>query len=178
MESICSITPHPSQFPNSMHSPEPCGKIHVGNKMYTIKKILFASQGLIGHGNICYLASWKEEDYIVKDHWVLGKWDNIILNEIKMLKAMQGVPSVPELVEYWLVKTSDGDVDNTQCYHRKEHQSIKVTSRTHVHLVLNLCAHPLHIFQMLKELVRALRDIVMGKCLVELCKSIELISLF
>jgi hypothetical protein len=145
--------------------------------MYTIKKILFASRGLVGRGTVCYLASWKEEDYIIKDHWVLGKRDNVILNEIEMLKEMQGVPGVPELVEYWLVATSDGDVDNTRSYRRREHRSIKGTSRTHVRLVLKPCARPLHMFRTLKELVKALRDIVMSKCLVELCKSIELISL-
>ncbi|KAG1745487.1 uncharacterized protein EDB91DRAFT_1246361 [Suillus paluster] len=113
MESICSITPHPSQFPHSEHSPEPCGKIRVGDMMYIIKRIHFVSRGLVGRGTICYLASLDGEDYIFKDHWVLGKQDDIILNEIKMLKLMQGVPGIPELVDHWLVMTSEGKVDNT-----------------------------------------------------------------
>ncbi|KAG1862142.1 hypothetical protein DFJ58DRAFT_725554 [Suillus subalutaceus] len=39
-ESIYSVTPLPSQFPYSTQSPEPCGKIRVGEKIYTIKRIL------------------------------------------------------------------------------------------------------------------------------------------
>ncbi|KAG1819011.1 uncharacterized protein BJ212DRAFT_1479139 [Suillus subaureus] len=112
-ESISSVTPYASQFPYSVHSPEPCGKIRIGDAMYIIKRILSASQGLVGCGSICYLASLGDEDFIIKDHWVLGKWDNVILNEIEMMKLMQGVPGVPELVDYWLVMTSDGKVDIT-----------------------------------------------------------------
>ncbi|KAG1812776.1 uncharacterized protein BJ212DRAFT_1482851 [Suillus subaureus] len=109
---------------------------------------------------ICYLASLGDEDFIIKDHWVLGKREDVILNEIEMLKLMQGVPGIPKLVDYWLIMTSEGEVDVTQSYRKRECQSTKGTSRTHVHLVLKLCARPLHIFQMLKEFVRALRDIV------------------
>ncbi|KAG0698459.1 hypothetical protein DFH29DRAFT_1002833 [Suillus ampliporus] len=159
-ESISSITPHPSQFPHSEHSPEPCGKIRVGDTMYIIKRILFASRSLVGHGTICYLASLDGEDYIVKDHWVLGKQDDIILNEIEMLKLMQGVPGIPKLVDYWLVTTSEGEVDNTRSYCQREHRSTQGTGRTHVRLVLKPCARPLHMFRTLKELVQALRDIV------------------
>jgi hypothetical protein len=72
-ESISSVTPHPSQFPYSAHSPEPCGKIRVGDDVYIIKRILSASRGLVGRGCICYLASLGDEDFIIKDHWVLGK---------------------------------------------------------------------------------------------------------
>jgi hypothetical protein len=173
---------HPSQFPysESVHSPpEPCGKIRVGVTIYIIKRILFASQDLVGRGTICYLASRNDEDYVVKDYWVLGMQDDIILNEIEMLKLMQGVPGVPELVEYWLVTTSEGEVDNTRSYRKRECQSTKGTSCTHVRLqvVLKPYARPLHMFRTLKELVRVLRDIVISKCLVELCKSIELMSL-
>ncbi|KAG0699465.1 hypothetical protein DFH29DRAFT_877289 [Suillus ampliporus] len=37
--------------------------------------------GLIGHGMVCYLARRDDEEYIIKDHWVLGDKD-ITLNEI------------------------------------------------------------------------------------------------
>ncbi|KAG1829539.1 hypothetical protein DFJ58DRAFT_848690 [Suillus subalutaceus] len=159
-ESISSVTPHPSQFPYSVHSPEPCGKIRVGDDVYIIKRILSASRGLVGRGCICYLASLGDEDFIIKDHWVLGKREDVILNEIEMLKLMQGVPGVPELVDYWLVTTSEGEVDVTRSYRKRERRSTKGTSRTHVHLVLKPCARPLHMFRTLKEFVRALRDIV------------------
>ncbi|KAG2157307.1 hypothetical protein DEU56DRAFT_905962 [Suillus clintonianus] len=44
-ESICSVMPHPSQFPHSEHSPEPCGNISVGNTVYIIKRILLRAGG-------------------------------------------------------------------------------------------------------------------------------------
>lgn len=145
--------------------------------MYIIKRIIFATQGLVGRGSICYLVSLDDEDYIVKDHWVLGKHDDIILNEIEMLRLMHGVPGIPELVDYSLVTTSEGEIDNTQNYRKQEHRSTRGTRCTHVHLVLKPCARPLHMFQTLKELVRVLRDIVISKCLVELYESVELMSL-
>ncbi|KAG1729416.1 hypothetical protein EDD22DRAFT_960911 [Suillus occidentalis] len=111
-ESIYSVTPLPSQFPYSTQSPEPCGKIRVGEKIYTIKRILFATRGLVGRGTVCYLVTLDDdEDYIIKDHWVLGKDDNVVLNEIKMLELMDNVPGVPRLVDYWVVETdSDGEL--------------------------------------------------------------------
>ncbi|KAG1842146.1 hypothetical protein F4604DRAFT_1690068 [Suillus subluteus] len=89
---------------------------YYGDNIYIIKRILFMSQGLVGCGTICYLASLNEEDYIVKDHWVLGKQDDV-LNEIEMLKLMHGVPGIPELVDYWLITTSE--VQKTAVEERK-----------------------------------------------------------
>ncbi|KAG1865731.1 hypothetical protein C8R48DRAFT_772729 [Suillus tomentosus] len=140
-ESIYSVTPLPSQFPYSAQSPEPCGKICVGQKVYTIRRIIFASRGLVGRGTVCYLATLDDEDYIIKDHWVVGKDDNVVLNEIKMLELMDGLPGVPKLVDHWVVEQSDGDPDVTRKYRQKERRSTRGTSRTH-------------------EFVRALRDIV------------------
>ncbi|KAG1814424.1 uncharacterized protein BJ212DRAFT_1300706 [Suillus subaureus] len=46
-----------------------------------------------------------DEEYTIKDHWVLGNADDEdILNEVAMLKAMQGVHGAPELVEFSKVK--------------------------------------------------------------------------
>lgn len=165
-ESIYSVTPLPSQFPYSTQSPEPCGKIRVGEKIYTIKRILFVTRGLVGRGTVCYLVTLDDEDYIVKDHWVLGKDDNVVLNEIKMLELMDNVPGVPRLVDYWVVERSDGEPDITRKYRHKERRSTRGTSRTHVRLVLKPCGRPLHMFRTLKEFVRALRDIVKSKHLV------------
>ncbi|KAG1899633.1 uncharacterized protein F5891DRAFT_1189442 [Suillus fuscotomentosus] len=159
-ESIYSVTPLPSQFPYSTQSPEPCGKIHIGQTIYTIKRILFTSQGLVGRGTICYLVTLDDEDCIIKDHWVVDKDDRVVLNEIKMLELMDGVPGIPKLVDYWIVERSDGMPDVTKKYRKKECRSTQGTSRTHVRPVLKPCGRPLHMFRTLKEFVRALRDIV------------------
>ncbi|KAG1765185.1 hypothetical protein EV702DRAFT_1051093 [Suillus placidus] len=160
-DSIFSATPHPSQFPYSAQSPEPCGKIHVREKIYTIKRILFASRGLVSRGTVCYLATLDDEEFIIKDHWVQGKEDQVVLNEIEMLRRMSGVPGVPTLVDWWIVERSNGDTDMTSKYRKQPSpRSIAGTSRLHVRLVLTPCARPLHMFRTVKELVKALRDIV------------------
>ncbi|KAG1895809.1 kinase-like domain-containing protein [Suillus fuscotomentosus] len=158
-DATLSSTPHPSHFPHTPQLPaEPCSQICVKDKIHTMLRILFITKGLVGRGTVCYLVSLDGEEYIIKDHWVQGGEDKI-LNEINMLEAMSGIPGVPQLVDYWLVKKSDNIVDNTRDYRHTENPSIRGTHRTHIHLVMKPCAHPLHAFQMLKELVRVIRDI-------------------
>ncbi|KAG1796319.1 uncharacterized protein HD556DRAFT_1441626 [Suillus plorans] len=148
-DTACSSTPHPSHFPHTPQSPaEPCGHI----------------RGLVGRGTVCYLVSLDKEEYIIKDHWVQGGEEKV-LNEINMLKAMSGVPGVPKLVDYWKVERSDDVVDQTWHYRHTENPSIRGTHCTHVHLIMKPCACPLHAFQMLKEFVRVIRDIVIVQCM-------------
>ncbi|KAG2123539.1 hypothetical protein BD769DRAFT_1389163 [Suillus cothurnatus] len=52
---------------------------------------------------MCYLVRKDEEEYIVKDHWVLRSKSKI-LNEICMMEKMDGICGVPHLVEYWLME--------------------------------------------------------------------------
>ncbi|KAG2080125.1 uncharacterized protein F5147DRAFT_784509 [Suillus discolor] len=106
-------------------------RIIVNDHAYDILELIFSSQGLVGRGTVCYLARRDDKEYIIKDHWVLGGKD-VVLNEVKMLREMQGVCGVPELVEYWLVEIAPNE------------------PRT----------RPLHAFQTRVELVSALQDIV------------------
>ncbi|KAG1832610.1 hypothetical protein DFJ58DRAFT_736302 [Suillus subalutaceus] len=129
-----------SQIPQTEMT-ESIYSIRVGEKIYTIKRILFVTRGLVGRGTVCYLVTLDNEDYIIKDHWVLGKDDNVVLNEIKMLELIDNVPGIPRLVDYWVVERSDGEPDITRKYWHKERRSTRGTSRTH-------------------EFVRALRDII------------------
>ncbi|KAG2336847.1 hypothetical protein BDR05DRAFT_1005493 [Suillus weaverae] len=79
--------------------PEPIGKIHVNNHYYDMLEIIFSSQGLVGHGTICYLSRKDDEEFIIKDHWVLGG-EKEAMNEINMMKKMSGVHGVPTLIEH------------------------------------------------------------------------------
>ncbi|KAG2109908.1 uncharacterized protein F5147DRAFT_772756 [Suillus discolor] len=114
---------------------------------------------LIGCGTMCYLARRDDKEYIIKDHWVLGGKD-VALNEVKILREMQGVRGVPELVEYWLVEIAPNEVDKTMNSRYKVLGSIRGTSHTHVHLVLKPRVQPLHAFWTRVELVSALWDII------------------
>ncbi|KAG1749177.1 hypothetical protein EDD22DRAFT_785476 [Suillus occidentalis] len=138
---------------------QPIGKILVNDHTYDILELIFSSQGLVGRGTVCYLARRLGQEYIIKDHWVLGDKE-VALNEVAMLQAMKGVRGVPQLIEYWLVETKAQEVDETMNYRGKIWQSIKGTSRTHVRLVLKPRARPLHMFRTKVELVSAIRDII------------------
>ncbi|KAG1832791.1 hypothetical protein EV424DRAFT_1342292 [Suillus variegatus] len=62
---------------------------------------------ILSHGTICYLARKNDQEYIIKDHWVLGNADDEdTLNEVVMLKKMQGIHGIPELIEFSKVKLS------------------------------------------------------------------------
>jgi hypothetical protein len=145
---------------------DPMGRIIVNDHAYDILKVIFSSQGLVGRSTICYLARRGDEEYIIKDHWVLRSKD-AVLNEVEMLQDMQGVHDVPELVEYWLVEIAPNKVDETMDYQYKVLGSIKGTSHMYVCLVLKPCARPLHAFQTKLELVSALQDIIKSAYLFE-----------
>ncbi|KAG1903188.1 uncharacterized protein F5891DRAFT_1185829 [Suillus fuscotomentosus] len=85
--------------------PEPIGKIRVYDHYYDMLEIIFSSQGLIRHGSICYLARKDKEEFIIKDHWVLGGEE--AMNEINMMKKMSGACGVPTLIEHWFVESGN-----------------------------------------------------------------------
>ncbi|KAG1893323.1 uncharacterized protein F5891DRAFT_1196554 [Suillus fuscotomentosus] len=138
---------------------EPIGKIRVDKNTYDILEIIFSTQGLVGRGSVCYLARKDDKEYIIKDHWVLGG-KKAVLNEINMMKKMEGVCGVPQLAEYWLVEVAPSEVDDTQAYCYKFPHSIQDTFPTHVRLVLKPRVRPLHKFRSKVEFLGAIRDIV------------------
>ncbi|KAG2079815.1 uncharacterized protein F5147DRAFT_592018 [Suillus discolor] len=125
---------------------DPIGKIHVKEKFYNILHTLFYSRGLTGRGTVCYLVELGGEEFIIKDHWVQGQDDTDILNEVEMLKWMQGVPGVPHLEDYWIVEREKGVPDTTGDFRFRHIQSTSHAFRAHVRLVLKPCARPLHQF--------------------------------
>ena len=147
-----------------LHTPPPetIGKIRVKDHYYDILEVIFSSQGLVGRGTVCYRAKRDDEEFIIKDHWVLEGQDSV-LNEATMLEAMRGVRGIPDLVEHWLVEIAPGTVDKTANYRYNFPDSTKGTFRTHVRLVLKPRARPLHKFRTKVELVGALVDIVNSK---------------
>ncbi|KAG1829445.1 hypothetical protein EV424DRAFT_1535778 [Suillus variegatus] len=124
----------PTEIPTDslhMHPSQPIRKILVNNHTYdNILELIFSSQELVGRSTVCYLAKRGDEEYIIKDHWILGD-KNVALNEVMMLQAMQGVCSVPQLIKHWLVEIGPQEVDEMMSYHGKIWQSIKGTSCTH-----------------------------------------------
>lgn len=162
-----SATPaSPAAFIGETSVPQmpPIGKIQVNEAWYEILEVLFSSHGLVGRGTVCYLVRKDKHEYIIKDHWVVGEADEVIMNEVKMLKKMKGTRGVPELVDYCQVKLSSGEVDCTNIYRYKKMPSFEGDLRTHVCLVMKPRGRPLHKFRTKLELVKAIRDIVISKC--------------
>ncbi|KAG2108102.1 hypothetical protein BD769DRAFT_1366025, partial [Suillus cothurnatus] len=141
------------------------GKITVNENVYELLKVIFCNQGLVGRGTVCYLARRDGEEFIIKDHWVKGD-KTIVLNEVEMLKTLKDIPGVPQYIEHCLVKVEPGKVDDTQMYRQKIYSSTQGVYRTHVRLVLKPQARPLHEFRTRKELVKAIRDIVLSEFVV------------
>ncbi|KAG1823483.1 uncharacterized protein BJ212DRAFT_1296105 [Suillus subaureus] len=140
------IVPEPNEnIPTALFPPPPSNKDPIS---------------LMGRGTVCYLVKLGGEEFIIKDHWVQGQDDMDILNEVGMLKWMQGVPGIPHLEDYWIVEREKGVPDTTGDFRFKHIQSISHAFHAHVHLVLKPCAHPLHQFQTKKEQLTALCDII------------------
>ena len=138
------------------------GTIQVGQVTYDIIKVLFSSTGFLGRGTICYLVRRGGEFYVIKDHWVQNdlKQNQSPLQEINMMKLIQGIDGVPTLVDYWVVEVLPGVPDVTQRYREEKWWRYMKSTRTHVRLVMKPCARPLVMFRTKKELVSCLRDIL------------------
>jgi hypothetical protein len=144
-------------------SQSPIGKIQVNNDWYDILEVLFSSHGLVGRGTVCYLVRKDGEDYIIKDHWVIGEADEAIMNEVTMMMKMGGVRGVPKLVDHCKVMLSSGEIDCTGIYRYQKMASFQDDLRTHVRLVMKPRGRPLYKFRTKLELVNAIHDIVISK---------------
>ena len=96
--------------------------MQVGQVTYDIIKILFSSTGFLGRGTVCYLVRRDGELYVIKDHWVQNdlKQNQNILQEINMMKLVQGIDGVPTLIDFWVVGVSPGVPDVTQRYRQEK----------------------------------------------------------
>ena len=114
-----SIPELSSSSPETMPS---IGTIQVGEIIYDIMDILFSSTGFLGRGTVCYLVRRDREFYVIKDHWVqneLKRYQNP-LQEVNMMKLVQGIDGVPVLVDFWMVEVLPGVPDVTQRYRQEK----------------------------------------------------------
>ena len=114
-----SIPELSSSSPEMMPS---IGTIQVGEIIYDIMDILFSSTGFLGRGTVCYLVRHDGEFYVIKDHWVQNKLKHYQnpLQEVNMMKLVQGIDGVPVLVDFWIVEVLPGVPDVTQCYRQEK----------------------------------------------------------
>ena len=149
----------------------PIGEIRVRDVIYEILEVLFSSAGFLGHGTVVYLVRHKGKLYIIKDHWVENVSQEV--KEVKMMKHMEGVSGMPNLVDYWKVEISPGVVDVTLQYRSGLQQKfMKGMPRTHIRIVIRLRGCPLAKFRTKHELVKSIRDVLIGKSVSLFCKDI------
>ena len=116
------VLPVPEPLWSSPEATPSIGTIQVGQVTYDIIKILFSSTGFLSWGTVCYLVRRDGELYVIKDHWVQNdlKQNQNILQEINMMKLVQGIDGVPTLIDFWVVGVSPGVPDVTQRYRQEK----------------------------------------------------------
>ena len=156
------VAPTPEPFLSSPEATPSIGTIQVGQVTYDIIKVLFSSTGFLGWGTVCYLIRRDGEFYIIKDHWVQNdlKQNQNILQEINMMKLIQGIDGVPTLVDFWVVEVSPSVPDVMQHYRQEKWWKNMKSTRTHVCLVMKPCACLLMMFKSKREFVSCVRDIL------------------
>lgn len=159
---LVDSTPHIS----ASDTPGPIGEIWVRDVMYKILEVLFSSGGFLGRGTIIYLAEREGKQYIIKDHWVENPQQ-----EATMMVHVEGVRSVPELVDSWMVEIRPGVVDVTSRYRSEECQASMKAIRTHVRTVMSPRGRPVTKFRTKHELVQCMRDVLSGEYIHPLVES-------
>ena len=127
---------------------------------FVIIATMFANSTIRGRGTICYHAQVDGEDYVIKDSWLNISWT---MPESKFLKKAEkaeivGVPRLTgseDLVE-------DGGINSTITRHDNlgGKPPKHIDARVHQRLVLQPYAIPLTHFQLKRELISVLIDII------------------
>jgi len=116
---------------------------------------------------VVYLARCSEELYIIKDHWVENP-----LQESRIMKWVNGICGVPNLVDSWMVEVCPGVIDVTSQYHSEESHVYMKSIQMHVWTVISLHGHHLSRFRTKHELVQCIRDILVSKYILSLTRSL------
>jgi len=96
--------------------------------------------------------------YIIKDHWV-----EHLSHKVEMMKAVNGIPSVPTLIDHWEVELLSNIPDITSRYWAEKDKASMKGNRAHVRIVMSPCGRPLTKFRTKRELVTCIRDVLVGK---------------
>ncbi|KAL5513881.1 hypothetical protein ACEPAG_2642 [Sanghuangporus baumii] len=129
-------------------------EILVNGNGYTPSQVC-GRQELAFEGITCVLAKRCEDMYAVKDVWL----EEGILKprEVDILERISDIENVPRIVEYELLKTSDGAVDSTDFFKKG---GTGLPTLNHFRYVMKPVGTHLNGFTCLEELISVIRDIV------------------
>jgi len=132
------------------------GTIQVDSLEYTIIHQIFFSCLIHGRGTSCWHVRYQGKDYVIKDSWV---HDSRATREESILRPIQGMVGVPELVSAWTVKIGGTD-DKTDIRRFPLPYSGEV--RIHRQLLMKLVTIPISEFESVRELLSIFIDILDG----------------
>ena len=132
------------------------GTIKVDSLIYTIVRRIFFSCLIHGRGTSCWHVRYLGKDYVIKDSWV---HDSRATREESILRLIQGVIGVPELVLAWTVNI-EGTDDKTDA--RRFPLSYSSEVRIHRRLLMKPVAIPISEFESARELLSVFIDILDG----------------
>jgi hypothetical protein len=120
---------------------------------------------------MCYLARRREEHFVIKGHWILGD-EGSMKNEMEVLGRVKGIPGVPELVDFCIVRS-----EKTSACRYSQLPSTQRSHRTHVRLLIKPRARSLFMFKTKHELIQVLRDVVCGESVISIHTSLLMFPL-
>jgi hypothetical protein len=138
--------------------------INIDNKRYELRDRIYAVESLLGRGTNVWIVTREDKELILKDSWVLG---DIVESETVHLQAMlehsEIKSRVPAFVDGGDVKIK-GTTDSTVNYRGQGLVGFHHNQRVHRRIVTGPVGTPLTRFRSKKEFVKALMDVVSGKC--------------
>lgn len=161
-----------SSIPRSQR-PQFMGMVEADGAEYNIICILWASNGFIGRGTVCFHVRLRgapprppgtldQFDCVLKDSWVE---ESLVEHERSMLEYIDGLEGMPSLIKAWTVQY-DGKDDNTSRYRPEgwiPPETSKFVPRIHRRLLMTPVGSPLSTFRSQKELLLGLIDGLEGE---------------
>ncbi|KAI6009977.1 hypothetical protein BKA83DRAFT_4093586, partial [Pisolithus microcarpus] len=141
----------PRQISSRNTSP---GTIQVASTMYNIVDRIFFSFLICGRATSCWHVRLNNEHYVVKDSWTCV---NRVSREEDILRKIQDLKGVPQLVAAWTVEIGGSD-DGTHL--RRESIFPSDDVRIHRRLVMRPVATPLSNFNSIRELLSVFIDVL------------------
>jgi hypothetical protein len=138
--------------------------INIDNKRYELRDRIYAVESLLGRGTNVWIVTSEDNEFILKDSGVLG---DLVESEIVHLQAMIEHSEIKSRVSTFVdggdVKIK-GTIDSTANYRGEGLVGFHHNQRVHRRIVTGPVGTPLTRFRSKKEFVRALMDVVSGKC--------------
>jgi hypothetical protein len=152
----------------------PAYTVKINGKAYVIEELIASSDNVRGRATSCWKIGRDGKTFVLKDAWFkLGREGKV--NEAEILRIIQGIEGVPELVEYEVCKDAGGDNHYTTMVDLKDLEAEKALTYEQqvkawkwddycrIRIVTSPFATSFRAFKSRRELLYALITIVDGE---------------